>query len=639
MRIIYIGENILLEDNLKRGTIAQCVNYLNTQKVIGLDIETSFKFDGKYKEEGLDPHLSNIVMLQIGTLECQYVIDVRCINLEPLKNILESPDIVKVGHNIKFEYKHLLNHNIKLCNVYDTMIVEQILYTGVFGTKFSLFNLNIKYLGVKVEKSTRLEFSRIGNKPFTIKQIKYGVEDIIYPLKIKELQAIDIIKKDVSNCVSLEMLFILVLGDIEYKGMHFDTNIWYDTYNTNYIIYENLKEELNQYVLTNYPKSNFINKQLDLFCDDIKCNIQWTSSKQVIKFFNFLSICPKEISKTTKKLSYTVNANVVKASLNTINLNAKAHKRDLLKKYLRFKKSEQAITTFGIAFFKYINPVTKRLHSNYRQILTTGRISSSSPNLQNIPAKPEFRSAFNCANGFKIVNSDYSGQETVILANKSLEPNIIKLLREGGCMHCFVVKALHPELAHLIDKEIKENHKDKRQIAKSAGFAINYGGTGYTISNNLGISIEKGDEVYNAYFKAFPLLKEYFRITQRIALSRGYILIDPITGRKNWFRPPRNNRERGAIKRLALNAPIQGEAAGITKYAPILFRKWILENNLENVISITNLVHDEINVEVVEKYAELAAKNLEKCMAIAGDKWCKTIPLKADAVITNYWTH
>lgn len=637
LNVYFIGNINYTE--FKSSTIDECYNYLKNKSLISLDIETTHKFGGQYRGEGLNPYLSKIVMLQIGDLNRQYVIDYRVIDVNKLMSLLTSPNITIVGQNIKFEYLHILhNEGIRINKLYDTMIVEQILFNGL-NPEASLRALNEKYLNIIVNKSIRLEFATIGNKPFTINQIKYGAEDVLYPLKIREFQLKDAIKKDITNCISLEMLFIEVLGDIEYKGMNFDTKVWTDTYNKNLAEYKSILLELDDYVLTNYKNSDFVDKQYDMFSDERKTTISWTSSKQVIKFFDYLNICPKEVSKTTGNLSFTVNAKVLSASLFTINKDKPQQEKDLLLKYLKFKQQEQSCTIFGVAFFKYINPVTNRLHSNFRQILNTGRISSVNPNLQNIPANDGFRSAFTAPKGYKIVNADYSGQETVILANVSKESNIVKLILEGGDMHCFVVKALHPELSNLSDGEIKKNHKDKRQIAKAAGFAIQFGGTGHTISKNLGLPEEQGEAVYNAYFKAFPELKSYFNKVQQESKKQGYILIDPITGRKNWFIKPKNNKEQGAVDRAALNFPIQGRAGSITKFAGILFRNWVLENNLQDVVSITNLVHDEINVEARDDYAELTAEHLEKAMVKAGLKWCTIVPLKADAIITNYWTH
>jgi DNA polymerase-1 len=638
MNIYYVGKETYPE--FKTATINECYDYLKTETIISLDIETTRKYGGKYAGEGLDPYLSEIVMLQIGVKKRQYVIDYRCTDISPLLPLLKNPDITFVGQNIKFEYKHLLhNTGVRLEGLYDTMIVEQILFNGL-NVKASLEALNLRYLNIQVDKSTRLEFLSIGDKAFTINQIKYGAEDILYPLFIRDKQLSLINQKAVQNCVNLEMLFIPVLGDIEYKGMHFNKGRWLKTYKENKVKLRELRDILNKYVVRQHRKTYFVKQQLDLFDQEITCNINWGSSKQVVGFFRYIDICPQAVSKATKKLSYTVNANVLKASLNTINKNIPPYKKAFVETYLQYKKTKQSCTTFGEDFFKYVNPITGRLHSNYRQILITGRISSSGPNLQNIPSDLKFRYAFDAPLHHKIVNADYSGQEQIILANKSQDKDLLHFYEQNlGDMHSYIASKIFPELGALSLNKIKELHKDKRQIAKAAGFAINYGGNGFTISQNLGIPTEQGDRVYNAYFKAFPGLKSYFNKIQQESLRNGFILIDPITNRKSWFRRPKTSKEKGAIERAALNFPIQGEAGGITKFAPILFRRFLLDNNLQDDIFITNIVHDEINIECHEDFAEKAAENLELCMKKSGDKWCKIIPLTAEAVITDYWNH
>ena len=652
LKILFIGNKTY--EQFESATINQCYTYLKDKDVISLDIETTKKYGGKFKGEGLDPYLSKIIMLQIGDENQQFVIDCRNdLDISPILALLTDKTKTIVGQNIKFEYKHMLHtYKVRLERLYDTMIVEQILFNGL-NVKASLKALNEKYLNITVDKSIRDGFAFIGDRDFTVEEIKYGAEDILYPLLIRNYQLKQIEQKQLSNCVNLEMLFIPVLGDIEYKGMHFNKAQWKKTYEENLEIYKKLKQKLNNYVIDNYFETKFIVKQYDMFDDSTKCNISWGSPKQTIDFFKFLGVCPQEISKTTKKLTYTVNANVLKTSLNTINKDVDDELKAFIKLYLLYKKTEQACTTFGIDYFKYINPITHRLHSNYRQILNTGRISSSNPNLQNIPSKESFRSAFNAPENFKIVNADYSGQEQIILANKSGDKDLLFFYNNGFTdMHSFIASKIYNKPFENYIQAVKDNKKDgvelsieqkqlikERQIAKSAGFAINYGGNGHTISKNLGISAEQGDKVYDAYFKSFPGLKDYFRRVQEETLLNGYILIDPITNRKNWFKPPRTSKEKGKVERNALNYPIQGEAGGITKLAPILFRKWILEQGLEEDVFITNIVHDEINVESHNDKTEVTARNLEKYMQAAGDRWCKTIPLKADAVITDFWNH
>jgi len=433
LNVYFIGNINYTE--FKSSTIEECYEYLKEKPVISLDIETTYKFGGQYRGEGLNPYLSEIVMFQIGDLDRQYVIDYRVIDVKKLLPLLTSPDITIVGQNIKFEYLHILhNEGVRINKVYDTMVIEQILFNGL-KPEVSLKALNKKYLDIIVDKDIRLEFSTIGKKQFTPNQILYGAEDILYPLHIRKFQLEDAIKKDITNCISLEMLFVEVLGDIEYKGMNFDTEIWTKNYDKNLIDYKSILIELDEYVLTYYKDSKFIDRQYDLFSNEEKTTISWTSSAQVIKFFDYLGICPQAVSKSTGKLSFTVNAKVLSASLFTINKDIPKREKDLILKYLKFKQQEQSCTIFGTAFFKYINPVTNRLHSNFKQILNTGRISSTNPNLQNIPADDGFRGAFTSPPGYKTVNADYSGQETVILANVSKEPNIVKLILKGNDMH------------------------------------------------------------------------------------------------------------------------------------------------------------------------------------------------------------
>lgn len=641
MEIYFIGEKGLFEDkSITYTNINEAYAYLKTQKVLSIDIETTKKFNGKYGDsEGLSPYLSKIVMFQIGDSKRQYIIDHRYNSIGKITRLLEDKNILKVGHNLKFEYLHLLhNYNIRLNNIYDTQVAEMILTCGIKDAQVGLNACIEKYFNTKVDKSTRLQFLKIKDKPFSYIQVKYGAEDIIYPLKIREKQ-LDLLEKwGLMNTVNLEMEYTLVLGDIEYKGMYLDQNAWKDIYNSNLPLFEVQKKKLNLFVEKYYSHTKFVSKQLDLF-NPPGCNIMWTSSQQSVEFFKYLKACPLEFSSRKKKMEYTVNAKVLLSSLNDLNKNQPDHIKEFIKEYIKFKEYEQSVTTFGLDFLNYVNPITKRVHSDYWQIISTGRMSSKNPNLQNIPSDDRYRKCFCAPEGYNIVNADYSGQETVVLANVSKEPNIGHLITTGGDMHCFVTRSINPELKDLSDDEIKTKYKSKRQIAKSAGFAIQYGGTGYTIAKNLGITQEEGDEVYNAYFKAFPDLNKYFNYVKSITLKRGYVLIDDITHRKSFFLPPKSNKEKHAIEKKALNFPIQGTSGSMTKYAGVLFRRWILENNYQDSIFLTNIIHDELNVECKKEFAKIVKENVENCMLKSADIWCKVVPMKAQAVIGSYWGH
>lgn len=438
MEIHFVGKEGLFEDSeVVQSTIEEAYEFLKDQTEVSIDIETTRKFNGKYgKGEGLSPYLSKIVMFQIGTLDKQFIIDTRYYSIDKLLPILSDKKIVKVGHNIKFEYVHILhNYGVRLENVYDTQINEEIIYCGIKKIEFSLKALIERYFDVKVNKATRLEFLKIQDRPFSFEQLKYGAEDIIYPLKIKALQKAKIDSEKLNNVSDLENKFVLVLGDIEYKGMNLNKEKWIEIYNKNKPLVNQSKITLNDFIIKYYRDSRFVSNQLDLFNTESVCNISWSSPKQVIDFFKYIDACPQEVSKQTKKLEYTVNAKLLQSSLHTINKTKPDYIKQFIKAYCIYKEYEQRCTTFGIDFFKYINPVSGRVHSNFKQVLNTGRISSTNPNLQNIPSDEVYRKAFDALDGYDIVNADYGGQETVVLANVSEESNISRLIIEGGDMH------------------------------------------------------------------------------------------------------------------------------------------------------------------------------------------------------------
>jgi DNA polymerase I-like protein with 3'-5' exonuclease and polymerase domains len=466
------------------------------------------------------------------------------------------------------------------------------------------------------------------------------------------MQLIDATKKDLLNTLRLEFRFTAVLGEMEYIGINFNKEKWLNTYKENLEKYNALLLDLDKFVIDNYEETQFVNRQLDLFNPGYTCAIQWSSSKQVVAFFKYLGCCPMAKSKSTKKMTYTVEAKEVESLLVKADLDPTVKK--FVELYLRTKEYEQAVTTFGSSFIKHINPITGRVHSNYNQLVNTGRISSSKPNNQNIPSKHEFRYAFDNPEGTVIVNADYSGQENIVLANKALDPDILDFYDKGmGDMHAFIAQKLFPEeLSDLTLDEIKKQYPELRQIAKAAGFALAYGGNGSTIAKNLGLSVDKGDQVYEDYFKAFPGLHSYFEKVKAAALHLGYILIDEVTKRKFYFKEFKAYRRalamgdmrtinnlQGKMERTAMNYPIQGESGSITKYAAVLLYDWIKENDYFDKIKLVLLVHDEINLEVAEELKDLAAEKLSYFMEAAGAIWCKRVPLKATAVIGTFWGH
>lgn len=297
-------------------------------------------------------------------------------------------------------------------------------------------------------------------------------------------------------------------------------------------------------------------------------------------------------------------------------------------------------------------------------------------NNQNIPAQKEFRDAFIAPEDYYLINADYGGQESIILANNSLDIDLLEFYDNGaGDLHAFIAEKIFGTkmedilksknkkdtiaeckvkgiICDLIMTNNDKKNLEQRQIAKSAGFAMAYGGNGYTIASNLGISAKEGDRVYDDYFRAFPGLKQYFENVVNRSLRQGYILIDNITRRKFFFpyikemhacelkgNFKRANELKGKMSRAAMNYCIQGAAGSMTKYAIVLIYKWLLKDNLQDKIKLVLTVHDEIILEAAEGYQNLAAEKLSYYMEEAGSLWCTRVPIKADSVISKTWEH
>ena len=240
-------------------------------------------------------------------------------------------------------------------------------------------------------------------------------------------------------------------------------------------------------------------------------------------------------------------------------------------------------------------------------------------------------------------------------------------------MHAYVAFLLFPEIQRCDLKDItndelvwiKKNHKDKRQIAKTAEFAIAYGGNGSTIARNTGQTKKQGELVYKSYFEAFSDLKMYFDLGMKQVERDHYILFNPISNRKLFIGPEepflkyadlmgdpsfRNHPERkfieelynssyAEIQRKSQNYRIQGSAADCSKLAGILFFNEIIKRGWFKTIKMINMIHDEFNVEAPNAMAQEVSDLLIKCMEVAAKNFCKIVPLTADPAIGDHWIH
>ena len=718
--ILFIGNNEY--EGIKNSTIQECYDYCFLQNELSVDIETTRKYPiGTYPDwdrknhvylAGLDPHLSKIVMLQIGTLEKIFVIDVRVIDITSLIPLFSNKEITFIGQNLKFEAKHLRhNYGINFYKIWDVMLVEQNLTNGM-DLGYSLAKISERYLGIKnvndidlfnqedgdeevIDKSIRLEFLTIGDAPFTKEQVTYGAGDIEYPLRIKKIQEQGINGYNPTEVHKLENDFCLVLADIELNGVSFSKKQWLQTYSNNVPVYEKRLKKLNTWIEQKHPK---FSEPATLFEESKGCRILWSSPDQVIEFLKYLKICPKEKSKQTKRMEWTAGAKALTKLLNSdykkkygdneeTEINSV---EDFILNYLLLNKSAQSITTFGEDWLKYIHPITGRIHTSFRQILSTGRISSNNPNIQNIPGDVEYRKAFIPSLGNKFINSDFAAQEVRILSEVSKDPSMLSFFNDGHPIfkddfHCFVASKMFSVIRNEPDLIVtKKTHPKERQDAKAISFKISYGGSAYTLKDDFGVVEEVAQKFIDGFFEAFPSLKRNFEEAMATAMKLGYIEIDNITKRrwffkdfkkmkslndKAWSLYPENYSKltkekkelvkkelkethpelkdiwseyfslKGKLERNALNYRIQGLAGSQTKRAGVLFREHQLKNNLQNTTWLVSLIHDEALSETIPEYAEKAKILLENCMVNGAQEYCKNVKMAAEGFIVDWWHH
>lgn len=613
----------------KEIEVQDIISYFKNHKFIALDTETS----------GLDPHSCELLSIQFGDFDQQFVVEYSPNILEKLKPLLLRKDVVWVLQNAKFDLQFFYKHNIILENVFDTYLAEGVLYCGFDDVKLpnyvrkSLDVLVLKYCGVLLNKSIRGTINRVG---LTDKVIEYGANDVKYLIPVMTSQMVKIKEDGLWGAVKLDNKFVKVLAYIEYCGIYLNKEKWLAKMEDDSKKLSDMEFALNKWVFERFG-DKYVNKQLDLFSAAKRCSLNWSSSKQIIPIFKELGVDTKVRDKKTGKMKDSIEAkHIVK----------QVHVSPLIQMYIDYKKAQKLVTTYGQNFLDAINPKTGRIHATFWQIMNTGRTScgsgdnkddDNSINLQNIPSDKITRGCF--TNQFEntiLVDCDYSQQEDRMYTQLSKEPALIDFYndttrkRDG---HSFTAKLCFPkELKDIPEEEVKHVRPDLRSKAKGAKFAILFGGVGDTIAKNLGLSKEEGDEVYDAYMKAFPKLKEYFDYIKPIVVKNGYVYFNKVTGRrsyyqifdeyerlsrtidKQWWENYKQHKFhqtedfltyykptckrffnlRGDLERRALNFPCQGSASDMSKLAGVWFFDWILKENLFNKVKISNFVHDSL---------------------------------------------
>ena len=627
--IYFIGPKALLPC-CQEATIEEAVRYCETKRELGVDTET----------EGFDFTVKKMIMFQIGDEHNQYVIDTRHVSIEPLRAVLENKEIIKIFHNVKFDYKFIKRwSNITCQGVYDTFLAELVNNCGR-RIGFGLKDLVKREFNKDLNKEVRNKFVGVDGAPFTENQIVYGAEDVEYLCKLRHIQMPKTAANKLEAVVDLECNAALAFSDMEYNGLYLDKDKWKALEKESTLKAEALSSNLDQMVIENKTLEPFVKEyvQSDLFIpvEDIrKVKTKWTSPKQVLEVFQALVPDLEDV--------------------NGKNMYKHRFKHEIIDTYIKYKEAMKLCTSYGDAFLKNVS-VDDKVHTSFHQILDTGRVSSSKPNMQQIPADNRYRNCFVAPDGWKYVSADYSSQELNVIAFGSKDPVWLEALEEGQDLHSTCAELVYGEqwmnsgeddCAYLTKKEKCNcpSHKKLRTNVKTINFGLAYGMGPNKLADTLNISIDDAKLLIKKYFKAFPAIKGFLDKLGSFGKKYGYIKTFPPYNRKRWFTTwyPKiwesrgSALELGTIERASKNTPIQGASADMTKKALILLRNLIKENNLEKQVKLVMTVHDQIDTICEANFAPSWGRLMKMTMEEAANEIVTNKLLKAEVTVSNCW--
>ena len=628
--IYFVSNQTRMFDNgfIELTTIEQCINYFKDKEWINVDTETT----------GFDAHRNKILSIQLGDFNNQFVVDCTTIDIEQLKELLES-DKLLLFHNAKFDLRFLYKNNIKPKNIYDTFLVECILTTGLDTRGLSLKDVGFKYCNVELNKEIR---GKIHSEGLSDRVIEYGANDVKYLNIIREKQLEKVAYWRLENVVKLENEAVKVFAQMEFDGIPFNSDKWKDVSTIVKRDKKKIEDNLDKFIYdlgtkhlpehNSFTKYCVFYKQGSLFdefeVETRKCSINWASNKQKLELLN------NDLGIKTESVDDRALQRIKKKS-------------EIVPMLIEYSKIAKLDSSFGLEFLELINPITKKIHPDYWQILSTGRISVSNPNVNQIPSKGELaktiRSAFEAPEGYKVVGGDYSGYELRIIAELSQDPTWLQVFNEGGDLH----SVLCAMTFNIPIEDVKKPFPPKpeytyRDVQKTINFGLAYGMSQYKLADTMQIEVSEAEVIIQKFFSIVPRVKLFLEGIGKLGRKRGYIRTSPPYSRIRWFEKHKealrvqDNKVLGEIERASKNLPIQGTNADLIKQALINVQKTIDDNNYP--VQIILSVYDEIQCICKEEFAEEWKDILQNIMVNTAKVVIKTIPVVVDVKISDYWT-
>lgn len=523
--------------------------------------------------------------------------------LEIFRPVYENPKILKVGQNLKYDLTVLANYGIHLSGpLFDTMLAHYLIQPELRHNMDYLAEIYLNYKTIHIEEligpKGRGQKNMGDLEPKDI--YKYACEDADVTLRLMKPLAEELRKNSLEEVFqNIEMPLMPVLARMERNGVVLDT--------------DTLKEVENDFT----ARLQTLEKDIyELAGHEFTIN----SPRQVGEvLFGELKLSEKV--KKTKSGQYSTSEEVLR------DLHSK---HPIVQKILDYRGLKKLLSTYVEALSKLINPATGHIHTSFNQAVTaTGRLSSSNPNLQNIPVRGEdgreIRKAFIPEAGEIFFSADYSQIELRIMAHLSGDEHMIEAFNAGHDVHAATA-------ARIFHKDIKDISKDERRKAKTANFGIIYGISAFGLAERMDVSRTEAKELIDSYFEMYPKIKDYISKAVDTAREKGYIETE--FGRRRYL-PDINSRNavvRGYAERNAVNAPIQGTAADIIKIAMIRVQQRLDAEGCKARMMLQ--VHDELNFSVpTDEFDKVKRIVIEEMQGA----YKMSVPLEADCGEGKNW--
>lgn len=667
-------------EDYKVLSVQEALKMMESWKIIQLDTET----------DGTNAHLCDFKCVQMGNdrADARIVVDTSTIEVRDFKEALETK--LCVLHNGKFDLQFFFNYGIIIRQVYDTMVVEQLLHLGwpPGQISYSLKEVAKRRLHINLDKAIRDEIIWRG---LDLQVIQYSAGDVTYLERIMWSQIEDLKKQGLMKAAKLECDFVPAISYLEWCGIHLDQGKWKAKMESDRALLAKAEKALDDFVVArpDLRKFTYIDTQGDLFNGfnlTPKVNINWSSSSQVIKVAKILGFNTVTKDKKTGEDKDSVLEKHLAVQKGICD--------EFLKFYFDYQEHAKVCSSFGQGYLNAVNPKTGRIHTVYKQLgAASGRMSCgsqnpdkdlaklkqipnkdcTSPNIQQLPHDEVTRACFTAEKGNLWVSCDYSAQEGRVQGDIYQDKAILKMYREGIDGHSMYAKIFFKEELKDVDvHDVKRLRPDLRTKAKTPEFALAYGGGYTTIMQQLKCSEEEAKTIVRNYEEGFKETTEFAKRGSDFVRKNGYILMCSLTGHRMYWWDHRKWLEKqqsftpqfweeyrtkhkgtgGEVAlevskhfriaskwdRLARNAPPQGTSAVMTKEATTNIFNWIVDNGYFGKILCCALIHDETNWEFPKEVKEFP--NIVKTMMeAAANKYCKSIEIPAEASVADHWVH